>query len=43
VETLLGAKGKTATEKAASEVTKQVDLLKGHTKDILQQLNNIQK
>jgi RHS repeat-associated protein len=43
VGALAGAKGKDAKEKALKEVNKQVDLLKGHTKDIAQQLNKIKK
>lgn len=43
VATLAGAKGKDATQKALKEVNKQVDLLKGHAKDIAQQLNKIKK
>jgi hypothetical protein len=40
---LAGAKGKDAKAAAIKEVNKQVDLLKGHTKDIAQQLNKIKK
>jgi hypothetical protein len=43
VGALAGTKGKDATAKALKEVNKQVDLLKGHTKDIQQQLNKVKK
>jgi RHS repeat-associated protein len=43
VNTLNSAKGQNAKDAARQEVKKQTDLLKGHSKDIQQQINKINK